>query len=64
MHGKEKSSLLKQHSTIVDRMVGSHDQDKQKFEKNLEKAIKKKGLDYICILDLFIYLFIIILNIQ
>jgi len=42
-HGKEKSVILKQHCTVIDRMMASHDRDKQGHEKILEKAIKKKG---------------------
>ena len=42
-HGKEKSIILKQHCTVIDHMMASHDRDKQGHERTLEKAIKKKG---------------------
>ena len=42
-HGKEKSMILKQHCTVIDHMMASHDRDKQGHERTLEKAIKKKG---------------------
>ena len=48
-HGKEKSVILKQHCTVVDRMMASHDRDKQGHERSLEKAIKKKGSVFYCV---------------
>ncbi|XP_070577889.1 1-phosphatidylinositol 4,5-bisphosphate phosphodiesterase beta-4-like isoform X4 [Ptychodera flava] len=42
-HSKEKESMQKNHCVVVDKMVSRHDKDKLTQEKNLEKAIKKKG---------------------
>ena len=42
-HNKERSVMQKQHCTVVDKLVASHDKDKLSQEKSLEKAIKKKG---------------------
>ncbi|XP_071962625.1 1-phosphatidylinositol 4,5-bisphosphate phosphodiesterase beta-4-like isoform X2 [Antedon mediterranea] len=42
-HTKEQESMLKGHQLRVDKMVAAHDKEKQAQEKNLEKAIKKKG---------------------
>ena len=42
-HLKERSTLQKQHCTVVDKMVASHDKEKQQQEKLLEKGLKKKG---------------------
>ncbi|XP_033097147.1 1-phosphatidylinositol 4,5-bisphosphate phosphodiesterase beta-4-like isoform X1 [Anneissia japonica] len=42
-HTKEQESMLKSHQLTVDKMVAAHDKEKQAQEKNLEKAIKKKG---------------------
>ena len=42
-HNKERSAMQRVHCTIVDKLVVTHDKDKQGTEKSLEKAIKKKG---------------------
>ena len=35
--------MQKAHCTVVDKLVASHDKEKQGLEKVLEKQIKKKG---------------------
>ncbi|XP_077866794.1 LOW QUALITY PROTEIN: 1-phosphatidylinositol 4,5-bisphosphate phosphodiesterase beta-4-like [Saccoglossus kowalevskii] len=40
---KDKESMQRLHCTVVDKMVSRHDKDKITQERNLEKAIKKKG---------------------
>ncbi|XP_077989116.1 1-phosphatidylinositol 4,5-bisphosphate phosphodiesterase beta-4-like isoform X2 [Glandiceps talaboti] len=42
-HTKDKELMQRSHCTLVDKMVSRHDKDKLTQEKNLEKAIKKKG---------------------
>ena len=42
-HNKDRSVMQKSHCCIVDKMVATHDKEKQQQEKSLEKAIKKKG---------------------
>lgn len=41
---KERVLMQKQHCTVVDKLVASHDKEKLAAEKNLEKKLKKKGL--------------------
>ena len=40
---QERSCLQKQHIQARSRMDSTHEKDKMTKEKNLEKAIKKKG---------------------
>ncbi|XP_071081471.1 1-phosphatidylinositol 4,5-bisphosphate phosphodiesterase beta-4-like isoform X2 [Haliotis cracherodii] len=40
---KERVLMQKQHCTVVDKLVASHDKEKLAAEKNLEKKLKKKG---------------------
>ncbi len=42
-HNKQRSTMQKQHCTVVDKIVATHDKERQVHEKVLEKAIKKKG---------------------
>ncbi|KAM4042339.1 1-phosphatidylinositol 4,5-bisphosphate phosphodiesterase beta-4 isoform 2-T4 [Anomaloglossus baeobatrachus] len=42
-HDKEQSSVRKVHCTQADKLVAQLDKEKLSLEKNLEKAIKKKG---------------------
>ena len=42
-HNKQRSTMQKQHCTVTDKMVATHDKERQTHEKVLEKAIKKKG---------------------
>ncbi|XP_018422087.1 PREDICTED: 1-phosphatidylinositol 4,5-bisphosphate phosphodiesterase beta-4 isoform X2 [Nanorana parkeri] len=42
-HAKEHSAMQKVHCTQVDKIVAQFDKEKLTLEKNLEKAIKKKG---------------------
>ena len=42
-HVKERAVMQKQHCTVVDKLVATHDKEKLSQEKSLEKAIKKKG---------------------
>nr|DBA27114.1 TPA: hypothetical protein GDO54_011290 [Pyxicephalus adspersus] len=42
-HAKEHSAMQKVHCTQVDKIVAQFDKEKLSLEKNLEKAIKKKG---------------------
>ncbi|XP_068088618.1 1-phosphatidylinositol 4,5-bisphosphate phosphodiesterase beta-4 isoform X3 [Hyperolius riggenbachi] len=44
-HAKEHSAMQKVHCTQVDKIVAQFDKEKLSLEKNLEKAIKKKGGD-------------------
>lgn len=41
--GRERGVMQKLHCMSVDKLVAVHDREKQCQEKNLEKAIKKKG---------------------
>ena len=40
---KERTTMQKQHCSVVDKLVATHDKEKTAQEKQLEKAIKKKG---------------------
>ncbi len=42
-HNKQRSTMQKQHCTIIDKIVATHDKERTTHEKVLEKAIKKKG---------------------
>ncbi|KAM3931517.1 1-phosphatidylinositol 4,5-bisphosphate phosphodiesterase beta-4 isoform 2-T4 [Leptodactylus fuscus] len=42
-HDKEQSAVRKVHCTQADKLVAQLDKEKLSLEKNLEKAIKKKG---------------------
>ncbi len=42
-HNKQRSTMQKQHCTVIDKIVATHDKERQTHEKVLEKAIKKKG---------------------
>ena len=42
-HQKERVMMQRQHCTVIDKLVASHDKEKSATEKNLEKQIKKKG---------------------
>jgi phosphatidylinositol phospholipase C beta len=41
-HLKERSTLQKQQCTVVDKMVASHDKERQQLEKISEKGGSKK----------------------
>ena len=43
-HNKERASMQKTHCTVVDKLLAVHDKERVVQEKQLEKAIKKKGL--------------------
>ena len=57
-HNKERSLMQKSHCIVVDKMVATHDKEKQQQEKSLEKAIKKKGWvvmvtgEYVCLIGI------------
>ena len=40
---KERTIMQKSHCYVVEKLVAGHDKQKTGTEKNLEKAIKKKG---------------------
>ena len=42
-HNKQRSTMQKQHCSVVDKIVATHDKERISQEKVLEKAIKKKG---------------------
>ncbi|CAH1793119.1 unnamed protein product, partial [Owenia fusiformis] len=42
-HNKDAMTMQKSHALVVDKLVALHDREKVNSEKNLEKAIKKKG---------------------
>ncbi|KAL3872742.1 hypothetical protein ACJMK2_035946 [Sinanodonta woodiana] len=42
-HQKERSIMQRQHCTVVDKLIATHDKEKQAAEKSAEKMVKKKG---------------------
>ncbi|RXM28903.1 1-phosphatidylinositol 4,5-bisphosphate phosphodiesterase beta-4 [Acipenser ruthenus] len=46
-HAKDHSAMQKSHCTHVDKIVAQHDKEKLSYEKLLDKAIKKKGCQWL-----------------
>ncbi|MGH0119653.1 UNVERIFIED_CONTAM: hypothetical protein FKN15_044472 [Acipenser sinensis] len=46
-HAKDHIAMQKSHCTHVDKIVAQHDKEKLSYEKLLDKAIKKKGCQWL-----------------